>query len=98
MKKLIFRLLGIDPDYLEQIREYNSAMKKKDELLEFNLTENKIRKELLSKKCDKELIEKILETIRNYSEEGFPINRYKELSNRYQLWDNDKYKAAKEVK
>ena len=87
MKKLILKFLGINQDYLEEVRKYNASKQRDEEIKEFFMLEEKI----------KEIIQQgnILNSIRNYSEAGLPISRYKELSNKFNAYDEKIYKSLK---
>jgi hypothetical protein len=90
MKKLILKLLGIP---WEEIRRYNDLKLQEDEIAEFKRAENKIKSVFVT--FDEKTMNIILYCLRQYSDDGLPFKRYKELSDKYRFYDKEKYESVK---
>lgn len=88
MRKLLLKLLGVDEDYLAEIKKYNNEQQRIKEIKEFFYIEEKIRL-LLQQSKD------IMWSIRNFTESGLPITRYKQLSDKLRAVNNDTYAQLK---
>lgn len=87
MNNFLLKLLGVD---LEEIREYNKLMKKKLETEEFFEAEKKIRLNLITYKS-----KDVLYLLRMFTDGGFPVKKYKDLSDKLGLHNESVYTNLK---
>lgn len=85
MKNIILRILGIDLNFYAEVKKYNIAKQKEEDMIELKSLEAKIKYYMGVHKD-------VCACLRKVTEDGFPVKRYKELSFKYKLYDDEVYK------
>lgn len=91
MRNMLLKLLGVN---LEEIRAYNALKQRDYDMAEFKRAENDIRAALHT--TNKKTTDRVLYCLRQFSEQGFPVGKYKDLSDKYKFFNQQKYE--KEVR
>lgn len=85
MKKIILKMFGVDINYYAEIKKYNAAKQKEDDIIEFKSLEAKIKYYM-------GVYKDVCTCLRKVTEDGFPTQRYRELSQKYKLYEDEVYK------